>query len=203
MRRALDVNKINSSSENTVIEEVAMGTKGIVLGLVAAAFSAVLIAGQRNRALDGHGQCNHDHHKKTKAAAPASAEMVAQKTCPVMGGEIDSSFFVDHEGKRVYFCCEACIETFNESPDKYLEKMATMGEKPARLENQSLAPQKTCPVMGGVINRELFADYQGQRVFFCCAGCKAPFEEEPEKYLGKLAEMGEAPETITASEKKG
>jgi hypothetical protein len=53
------------------------------------------------------------------AVAPA-AVLVAQKTCPVMGGGIDKSVFVDHEGTRVYFCCAACPPEFNlgETPQK-------------------------------------------------------------------------------------
>ena len=50
-----------------------------------------------------------------------------QKLCPVMGGEIDKSAYVDHEGKRVYFCCPGCKATFMEKPDKYIEGMESQG----------------------------------------------------------------------------
>ncbi len=46
--------------------------------------------------------------------------------------------------------------------------------------------QQRCPVMGGQINPELFVEYRGQRVYFCCAGCETPFLEDPAKYLDKL-----------------
>lgn len=36
-------------------------------------------------------------------------------------------------------------------------------------EHKELAAQTTCPVMGGAINREWYADYQGKRVYFCWA----------------------------------
>ena len=46
-----------------------------------------------------------------------------QKVCPVMGGKIDKSVYVDHEGQRVYFCCKGCIAMFKEDPDKYMKKL--------------------------------------------------------------------------------
>ncbi|XOF32783.1 MAG: YHS domain-containing protein [Candidatus Electrothrix sp. YB6] len=58
------------------------------------------------------------------------------------------------------------------------------------------APQTTCPVMGGKINKEIYADYQGQRVYFCCAACLPKFNEDPETYLAKMQEMGQEPEAV-------
>ena len=49
-----------------------------------------------------------------------------------------------------------------------------------------LEPQTTCPVMGGAIDKTIYADYQGRRVYFCCRGCIAAFKKDPDKYLKKL-----------------
>jgi YHS domain-containing protein len=51
-------------------------------------------------------------------------------------------------------------------------------------------PQTTCPVMGGAINKKIYRDYQGKRVYFCCGGCVAAFAKDPEKYMKKLQEAG-------------
>ena len=53
--------------------------------------------------------------------------------------------------------------------------------------------QAHCPVMGGAIDRNVFTDYKGMRVFFCCPSCEKKFLAEPEKYLQALEEMGERP----------
>jgi len=50
-----------------------------------------------------------------------------QAICPVMGGEINRNIFLDYEGKRVYFCCQACKGRFLEDPAGYLEKMKKKG----------------------------------------------------------------------------
>jgi YHS domain-containing protein len=57
----------------------------------------------------------------------AKQEGQPQKLCPIMGGEIDKSAYLDYEGKRVYFCCPGCKATFMEKPDKYIENMESKG----------------------------------------------------------------------------
>jgi len=52
-----------------------------------------------------------------------------------------------------------------------------------------VAGQTICPVMGGPINRDIFVEYEGKKVYFCCAQCKGLFEKEPQKYLSKLPQF--------------
>jgi YHS domain-containing protein len=51
----------------------------------------------------------------------------AQTLCPIMGGPIDKTAYVDYEGKRVYFCCPGCKSTFEKDPDKYIQQMESKG----------------------------------------------------------------------------
>ena len=46
--------------------------------------------------------------------------------------------------------------------------------------------QEVCPVMGGEINKDLYVEYEGRRIYFCCKGCPGKFKENPEKYVKKL-----------------
>jgi YHS domain-containing protein len=55
-------------------------------------------------------------------------------------------------------------------------------------EEINLKPQTVCPELGGKINKKIYMDYQGQRVYFCCPPCKEAFQKEPDKYLEKLSE---------------
>ncbi|MCI5139871.1 MAG: YHS domain-containing protein [Candidatus Electrothrix sp. AR1] len=64
----------------------------------------------------------------------------AQTTCPVMGGKINKEIYADHDGKRVYFCCAACISTFNEDPEKYLAKLQEAGVEPEAIPADDAAP---------------------------------------------------------------
>jgi YHS domain-containing protein len=51
-------------------------------------------------------------------------------------------------------------------------------------------PQKVCPVLGGNIDKKVYIDYQGKRIYFCCPGCPAEFSKDPEKYLKKIEAEG-------------
>ena len=53
-------------------------------------------------------------------------------------------------------------------------------------------PQTICPVMGGKIDKKVYADYQGKRVYFCCSSCREEFKKDPEKYIKKLEDQGVA-----------
>lgn len=49
--------------------------------------------------------------------------------------------------------------------------------------------QTTCPIMGAAINKDIFVEYKGKKVYFCCPGCEDKFNEEPEKFLAKLPQF--------------
>ena len=50
--------------------------------------------------------------------------------------------------------------------------------------------QTVCPVMeGNPIKKDVFVEYKGQRVYFCCVSCKARFLSDPAKYLGNLPQF--------------
>lgn len=78
---------------------------------------------------------NMDHHKghemkedsKMEMKSEAKAESAEQTICPVMGGEINKELYVDHEGKRVYVCCQMCIGKVNKEPEKYISQLEKEG----------------------------------------------------------------------------
>jgi YHS domain-containing protein len=56
-----------------------------------------------------------------------------------------------------------------------------------------------CIVMGGKINKDVYADYKDQRVYFCCPGCIKEFNKDPEKYLKMMKEAGVVPDKTPKS----
>lgn len=66
-------------------------------------------------------QHNHGGHAMTDRT---SSE---QTHCPIMGGEINKDVYVDYQGKRIYFCCSGCEETFLKDPDAYIKQMQDKG----------------------------------------------------------------------------
>ncbi len=50
---------------------------------------------------------------------------------------------------------------------------------------------KLCPVMGEEVDSQVkTVEYKGKTIGFCCKGCAAKFEKDPEKYMKKLSEDG-------------
>jgi len=72
-----------------------------------------------------------------------------------------------------------------------MEKMP-MGERAAKdqaVGKAVVAEQTTCPVMGGAIDKAIFTEYKGKKVYFCCKGCVDKFQADPEKYVSKLPQF--------------
>ena len=114
-------------------------------------------------------------------AGKKGEEKKPQTTCPVMEGKINKNIYTDYQGQRIYLCCKGCIIAFEKDPEKYMKKIED--------ENVLLeSTQKVCPVTEKPINKKIYKDYKGRRVYFCCSGCLSKFEKEPEKYLQKLDE---------------
>ncbi len=103
-----------------------------------------------------------------------------QVTCPVTGKPVDKKVHVEHEGKKVYFCCGECVGKFQESPKKYMAALLN-----------SHTCQTKCPVMGGEIDPAVSTTLaSGLKVYFCCKGCDKKFHDHPGKYLANLASQG-------------
>jgi YHS domain-containing protein len=45
--------------------------------------------------------------------------------------------------------------------------------------------------MGGAINKEIFTEYKGEKVCFCCPACKPEFEKDPNKYISRLPQFNQ------------
>jgi len=120
------------------------------------------------------------------AFAAEDAAGKPQKRCPLMGEPIDKNLQGDYEGKRVYFCCAKCQKKFKKDPAKYVKKLEEQG---IALEDAP-KPQTQCPMSGKPINKKMYADYRGKRVYFCGPGCRTKFQADPAKYVKKLEEQG-------------
>ena len=52
---------------------------------------------------------------------------LANRICPVLTDEtVDPAIFVDHQGQRVYFCCNMCKRRFTQDPQRYAASLANV-----------------------------------------------------------------------------
>ncbi len=64
-----------------------------------------------------------------------------------------------------------------------------------------LKAQTTCPVMGGKIDKKLYVDVNGKRIYVCCKGCIKLVKADPAKYLKKLHKQGVQVESVKVPKK--
>jgi YHS domain-containing protein len=113
-----------------------------------------------------------------KKSGPASPQTSAETMQEMHGHE--GHEHEEHEGHEGH-------EGHEHEGHEGHEHMA-MKTEPAK-EIVSAAEQTTCPIMGGAIDKAVFVEYQGKKVYFCCPGCEGKFEAEPEKYVVKLPQF--------------
>ncbi len=141
-----------------------------------------------------HGDGDVPDHDDAHGDAHGDADSIKLQTeCPVMGGPINTDFYADVDGYRIYVCCPGCDQTVLDDPETYLEEMKAEGITPYRI-------QTHCPVMGGEINRDLYHDHDGQRIYVCCPGCLDEIRERAGEIIEEQREHGVVFETVPQAE---
>ena len=101
--------------------------------------------------------------------------------------------FSDFRGIRFYFATEDEKTQFDKEPKKYgmMPKMEAL----------------FCPVMGSVVKSYAkasgYADYEGTRYYFCCAGCDVKFAAEPAKFAEVAKDHVQKPATMNVEKSSG
>ncbi len=86
----------------------------------------------------------------------------------------------DYKDAKVYFCCGNCAGKFAADPKKFAEKANVQLVATKQYE------QKVCPFSGGELNAETAIKVAGQKVAFCCEGCKGKVESTEEAKRASL-----------------
>ncbi|MCJ7582433.1 MAG: YHS domain-containing protein [Candidatus Aminicenantes bacterium] len=129
--------------------------------------------------------------------------------CPVTGSEFektDTTPSFEFKGETYYFCCPGCKDKFEKNPEEYLDKeeetLHLHGEEAKNVEHgeaemhaenseESMHQQEESetaidPVCGMKVKKEgakLTFVHNEKTYYFCSAGCKDKFAENPDAYL--------------------
>ncbi len=152
----------------------ARALRTLLLGTMTIAFVTAAYA-----APGGHERHHHDHSK----SGSKSTAVRLQTICPVTGKPVDERIFADHNGTRIYLANESCRSKFDINPDKYINQMIAAGITPYRVQTQ-------CPVSKEPIDRNIFDDHNGKRIYMCCKKCRSKFRRNPGKFVQALAAEG-------------
>jgi YHS domain-containing protein len=144
----------------------------------------IMIVVLLSAAVAAANSCNQEaepkHAKAKEITAAAKPDQVihagTQTHCPIGGGEVDKSVFEDYQGQRIYFCCPGCEGPFLADPEAHLTAISAKGQTVASV-------QTVCPISGKPLDINVFTEYAGRRVFFCCPDCRPALMAEPGKYL--------------------
>lgn len=142
-----------------------LGIGALLIGLLAASGAYA----QHHDDGDGHAKGN-----KAEAKLPL---------CPVMGKAIDFGMSTKTDDGPVYFCCKMCIKKYGKNPEKFAEKVSAQREMLAK----TARVQVSCPLSGEPIDKKVFVETDGKKVYLCCNDCKPKYAASPKKYAGKLA----------------
>lgn len=69
------------------------------------------------------------------------------------------------------------------------KETAPAAAAPRKQVTSETVEQTICPVMGSAIDKKIYTEYKGKKVYFCCKECLEKFKAEPEKYLSKLPQF--------------
>lgn len=115
----------------------------------------------------------HVHHHGEELMTEHAEGTVVDPVCGMKINKSEAKATYKYNGKTYYFCMEECKEKFVKEPAKY----ASADED-----------KVMCPVSKSTINKsDAYGsmEYDGKTYYFCCAGCKEKFENNPEKYIKK------------------
>ena len=79
-----------------------------------------------------------------------------------------------YEDKEYFFCCQGCVDLFNQEPSRYLK------------ETENLVVCPTC-LAEKPLQQTIRMEITGWEVFFCrCPHCPEMFQKKPDYYLKRL-----------------
>ncbi len=124
--------------------------------------------------------------KMAKAGKTVGVSLFDPVSMKRLDAEKAKGGFSDFRGIRYYFATEDEKTAFDKEPKKY-----------------GMIPKKEalyCPVMGNPVKSYAkasgYADYEGVRYYFCCAGCDTKFAAEPAKFAESAKDHVKEPVTM-------
>jgi xanthine dehydrogenase accessory factor len=120
---------------------------------------------------------------ESKICAPVAASQAATAIDVICGMQVEiasAKYTVEYGGEVYFFCSAGCKLKFAASPEAYLTRETPSGE----------AIDPVCLMKVDIATAEYMSEHEGEPVYFCCAGCKQAFDQDPVLYLGASSLRG-------------
>lgn len=117
---------------------------------------------------------------------------IEQVHCPVSGDAINPAVWINHKGKKVYFCCKNCIGKFKAETVKYEAALRPTAGLLAYGKSADDDPVM-CPLcLSESIHKrsetKAVQEYNGLNYVFCSNSCAEKFKAEPAKRAKAIRE---------------
>ncbi len=109
------------------------------------------------------------------AEIQAPENMAVDPICGMQVEIVKAKYSHEYAGHSYYFCCPGCQTKFAKDPQQYVEYEAPSG--------QAIDP--ICHMRVDIATAQHMADYKSELYYFCSAGCKTIFDEDPVAYVEK------------------
>lgn len=157
----------------------------VILGSILCA-GAMLLVPSFVRAADAEVSKAKCNAKKMECTQKSAAEMEACKVkCEAKMAECVGKSAAEQEA-----CKAKCEAKMAECKAKKAECAVKKAECKAEAVTSVVVEQTMCPVMGGAVNKALYVDHDGKRIYVCCMGCIDAVKKDPAKYVKEIEAKG-------------
>ena len=133
-----------------------------------------------------------------------NALFAEEEMCALMLGDaIDTEEYSEVLGKKVYFCCGACVKAFDGNQAYYIKALPALAKKFTDAEQKKLGvdkvkllDQKFCPIYPErVVNpNSKSVDYKGKKVYFWSSSAIRRWNKSPDRYFEAAMSKGNLPQ---------
>jgi YHS domain-containing protein len=86
--------------------------------------------------------------------------------CPVSGHAASKQHVAEHNGGKVYFCCDKCAKAFAVKTTEFAARANLQMVQSGQFK------EVKCPLEGYTLNPITTMEVGGVKILFCCKGCK-------------------------------